>query len=69
MTRFAAGRHMKSEKSTLLRMDNVGVVVESLDEAITFFTELGLLLEGRAMVEGEWAGASPDSTISVSRSP
>ena len=37
-------------------MDNVGIVVESLDEAISFFTELGLTLEGRAMVEGEWAG-------------
>jgi catechol 2,3-dioxygenase-like lactoylglutathione lyase family enzyme len=37
-------------------MDNVGIVVESLDEAISFFTELGLKLEGRAMVEGEWAG-------------
>ena len=37
-------------------MDNVGVVVESLDDAISFFTELGLTLEGRAMVEGEWAG-------------
>jgi catechol 2,3-dioxygenase-like lactoylglutathione lyase family enzyme len=43
-------------KSKLLRMDNVGIVVESLDEAISFFTELGLKLEGRAMVEGEWAG-------------
>jgi catechol 2,3-dioxygenase-like lactoylglutathione lyase family enzyme len=43
-------------KSNLLRMDNVGIVVESLDEAISFFTELGLKLEGRAMVEGEWAG-------------
>src|SRR5216683_6331852 len=40
----------------LKRMDNVGIVVESLDEAISFFTELGLKLEGRAMVEGEWAG-------------
>lgn len=38
------------------RMDNVGIVVESLDDAITFFTELGLHLEGRMMVEGEWAG-------------
>ena len=47
---------MKSEKSTLKRMDNVGIVVESLEEAITFFAELGLKLEGRAMVEGEWAG-------------
>ena len=37
-------------------MDNVGVVVESLDEAISFFSELGLKLEGRAMIEGEWAG-------------
>src|SRR5438045_8622258 len=37
-------------------MDNVGIVVESLDETIPFFLELGLELEGRAMVEGEWAG-------------
>jgi catechol 2,3-dioxygenase-like lactoylglutathione lyase family enzyme len=37
-------------------MDNVGIVVESLDETISFFTELGLTLEGRGMVEGEWAG-------------
>ncbi len=43
-------------KSKLLRMDNVGIVVESLDEAVSFFTELGLSLEGRAAVEGEWAG-------------
>src|SRR6266704_3249642 len=43
-------------KNKLLRMDNVGIVVESLDKAISFFTELGLSLEGRAMVEGEWAG-------------
>ncbi|MAT96443.1 MAG: glyoxalase [Anaerolineaceae bacterium] len=41
---------------TLIRMDNVGIVVESLDSAISFFTELGLKLEGRATVEGEWAG-------------
>jgi catechol 2,3-dioxygenase-like lactoylglutathione lyase family enzyme len=37
-------------------MDNVGIVVESLDDAITFFEELGLKLEGRATIEGEWAG-------------
>ena len=37
-------------------MDNVGIVVEFLDEAIAFFTELGLTLEGRATIEGEWAG-------------
>lgn len=43
-------------KSELLRMDNVGIVVESLDKAIDFFTAIGLKLEGRAMVEGEWAG-------------
>ena len=41
---------------TLKRMDNVGIVVESLETAISFFTELGLTLEGRATVEGEWAG-------------
>ena len=41
---------------TLKRMDNVGIVVESLDAAIVFFSELGLRLEGRGMIEGEWAG-------------
>lgn len=40
----------------LLRMDNVGIVVESLDETVAFFRELGLELEGRGMIEGEWAG-------------
>lgn len=43
-------------KSNLLQMHNVGIVVESLDNAISFFTEIGLKLEGRVMVEGEWAG-------------
>lgn len=43
-------------KSKLLRMDNIGIVVESLDDAISFFTEVGLKLEGRGTVEGEWAG-------------
>ena len=37
-------------------MDNVGIVVESLDDAISFFSEIGLKLEGRGIVEGEWAG-------------
>lgn len=37
-------------------MNNVGIVVENLDNAISFFTELGLKLEGRSMVEGEWSG-------------
>src|SRR3954471_8884091 len=41
---------------TLKRMDNVGIVVESLDAVIPFFVELGLKLEGRATIEGEWAG-------------
>lgn len=40
----------------LMRMDNVGIVVESLDSAIAFFSEIGLKLEGRGMMEGEWAG-------------
>ena len=44
------------KKQDLLRMDNVGIVVESLDETISFFLELGLKLEGRSMIEGEWAG-------------
>lgn len=43
-------------KNKLLRMDNVAIVVESLDNAISFFTEIGLKLEGRTMIEGEWAG-------------
>src|SRR5690606_34951779 len=38
------------------RLDNVGIVVEDLDAAVDFFTELGLELEGRGMVEREWAG-------------
>jgi hypothetical protein len=40
----------------LLQMHNVGIVVESLDNAVSFFKEIGLELEGRTMVEGEWAG-------------
>ncbi|MEO7923047.1 MAG: VOC family protein [Chitinophagaceae bacterium] len=43
-------------KSKLIEMNNVGIVVESLNNAISFFTEIGLTLEGRTMVEGEWAG-------------
>jgi catechol 2,3-dioxygenase-like lactoylglutathione lyase family enzyme len=38
------------------RMDNVGIVVDDLDAAIAFFAELGLALEGRMRIEGEWAG-------------
>lgn len=40
----------------LKRMDNVGIVVNDLEETIDFFRDLGLELEGRAMIEGEWAG-------------
>src|SRR5919202_3531542 len=40
----------------LKRMDNVGIVIDDLGGMIDFFRELGLELEGRAMVEGEWAG-------------
>ena len=46
---------------TLLRMDNVLVVVEDLDAAIAFFVELGMELEGRAVLEGEWV----DRTIGI----
>lgn len=54
---FCTGKKNKHmSKSKLIRMDNVGIVVESLDEAIAFFEELGLELEGRATIEGEWAG-------------
>jgi catechol 2,3-dioxygenase-like lactoylglutathione lyase family enzyme len=41
---------------TIQRMDNVGIVVDDLPTTIAFFRELGLELEGRATVEGEWAG-------------
>jgi catechol 2,3-dioxygenase-like lactoylglutathione lyase family enzyme len=40
----------------LKRMDNMGIVVEDLEATIDFFTELGLELEGRGNIEGEWAG-------------
>jgi catechol 2,3-dioxygenase-like lactoylglutathione lyase family enzyme len=54
---------------TIKRMDNVGIVVESLDAAIAFFSELGLELEGRATIEGEGRGASRAFRISGSRWP
>ena len=47
---------MNPKQSNLKRMDNMGIVVESLNAVIPFFTELGLKLEGRANVSGEWAG-------------
>ena len=53
----------------LKRMDNVGIVVESLDAAVSFFAELGLKLEGRATVEGEWLDALPAWAPRPSRLP
>ena len=53
---------------TVQRLDNVGIVVESLDAAVAFFTELGLELEGRATIEGEWAGrvtGLPDQRVEI----
>lgn len=44
------------KKRSLLQMHNMGIVVENLDNAISFFSEIGLKLEGRVTVEGEWAG-------------
>jgi catechol 2,3-dioxygenase-like lactoylglutathione lyase family enzyme len=46
----------KRDRMTIQRMDNVGIVVDDLPATIAFFRELGLELEGRATVEGEWAG-------------
>jgi len=37
-------------------MDNVGIVVDDLDTAVAFFTELGMEMEGRMLIEGDWAG-------------
>jgi catechol 2,3-dioxygenase-like lactoylglutathione lyase family enzyme len=42
---------------TIQRMDNVGIVVDDLDAAVAFFTELGMELEGRMPIEGSWAGS------------
>jgi hypothetical protein len=49
-------RLLERRHVALERMDNVGIVVESLDSAISFVAELGLELEGRAMIEGDWPG-------------
>ena len=58
----------------LRRMDNVGIVVDDLGETIEFFQELGLELEGRATIEGEWAGrvtrlADQRVEIAMTRTP
>lgn len=47
---------MEQPKSTLIEMHNVGIVVESIDDAIDFFEEIGLALEGRTIVKGDWSG-------------
>jgi catechol 2,3-dioxygenase-like lactoylglutathione lyase family enzyme len=41
---------------TVKRMDNVGIVVDDLDKVVEFFIELGLSLEGKFMIEGDWSG-------------
>lgn len=56
------------DKSTLLRMDNMGIVVASLDNAISFFEEIGLTLQGKAKIEGEWSGlvtGVPDQVVEI----
>ena len=50
------GVRRQEDSMTVKRMANVGVVVEDINAAVEFFTELGLTLEGRMPVEGEWAG-------------
>src|SRR6185436_15211273 len=59
---------------TIQRMDNVGIVVDDLDTAVAFFTELGMELEGRMPIEGSWAGNVVDlqdmrSEIAMMRIP
>src|ERR1700679_2659481 len=52
----------------LKRMDNIGIVVHDLGPTIDFFQELGLELEGRATIEGEWAGrvtGDPDQRVEI----
>ena len=53
----SAVRYQSYARNMALRLDNVGIVLEDLDVAIEFFGELGLELEGRALIEGEWAGS------------
>ena len=55
-------------ENKLLRMDNIGIVVESLDDAISFFTELGLKLEGRTMVDQSETGSERAHVQCVERS-
>src|SRR5205807_7156978 len=48
-------RSLCSGDMTVQRMDNVAIVVDDLDAAVAFFTELGMELEGKAYIEGLWA--------------
>jgi catechol 2,3-dioxygenase-like lactoylglutathione lyase family enzyme len=52
-----------------VQLNNVGIVVDDMPATIAFFHELGLELEGEAVVGGEWAGRSRGSATSASRSP
>jgi catechol 2,3-dioxygenase-like lactoylglutathione lyase family enzyme len=52
-------------QSNLLRLDNISIVVESLDDSIAFFSEIGMQLEGRAMIEGEWASRVKDQIVEI----
>jgi catechol 2,3-dioxygenase-like lactoylglutathione lyase family enzyme len=51
-----APANCENGRVAIQRMDNVGIVVESLEDAISFFSALGLELEGRGMIEGDWSG-------------
>jgi catechol 2,3-dioxygenase-like lactoylglutathione lyase family enzyme len=53
---FVGRRSARIETVALQRMDNVSIVVESLDAAIAFFAEVGLVVEGRTVIEGDWSG-------------
>ena len=53
----------------LKRMDHIGIVIDDLEATIDFLRELGLDLEGRATIDGEWAGRVTGWAISASRSP
>ena len=57
------------ENMTILRMDNVGIVFDDLDAAVTFFLELGLELEGKTLWKENGRTASSDSTANASISP
>ena len=48
-------RGPRSGRGTIQRMDNVAIVVDDLDAAVAFFTELGMELEGKGQIEGPWA--------------